>query len=155
MANHVVGFVILAVVLQSYFETIFLSDIFNAYWLIILLKCLIFRSKGPLPAAMHAGPSEHYKYNEFMRFMNRVSDGDVNIENSQQPIGAWTDEFAETSEADVIAAAATATTSDQENDWVNDFAEHKAKQGDAYILHEFFILALVSACSNLRRAPFI
>lgn len=62
-----------------------------------------------------------------MRFMNRVSDGEVKIENSQQPIHSWTDEFAsETSEAGATAAA---TTSDNDSDWVRDFAEHKAKQG--------------------------
>ncbi|XP_055311031.1 peroxisomal targeting signal 1 receptor isoform X2 [Sitodiplosis mosellana] len=89
--------------------------------------------QAPLPAELaHPGHSEHYKYNEFMRFMNRVSDGEVKIENSQQPIHSWTDEFAaETSEAGVTAAAAAAaavTTSEQDSDWVRDFAEHKAKQ---------------------------
>ncbi|XP_031629596.1 peroxisomal targeting signal 1 receptor [Contarinia nasturtii] len=76
-----------------------------------------------------AGPSEHYRYNEFMRFMNRVSDGDVNIENrqqtlSQQTFETWTDEF--TTHAG--EAGATASTSNQDSDWVRDFAEHKAKQ---------------------------
>lgn len=61
-----------------------------------------------------------------MRFMNKVSDGEVKIENSQQPIHSWTDEFAsETSESAAVAAA----TSEQDSDWVRDFAEHKAKQG--------------------------
>lgn len=82
-----------------------------------------------MPAtAIHAGPSDHYKYNEFMRFMNRVSDGDVKIENSQQPISTWSDFAAETHETEA-AAAPTATTSNQENDWVKDFADDQAKQG--------------------------
>lgn len=62
-----------------------------------------------------------------MRFMNRVSDGEVKIENSQQPINSWTDEFStETSETGATAAI---STSEQDSDWVRDFAEHKAKQG--------------------------
>lgn len=81
-----------------------------------------------------AGPSEHYKYNEFMRFMNRVSDGDVNIEDSQQPIASWTDEFAAQNSEAGATASASATATNQDADWVRDFAEHKAKQGKL-ILH--------------------
>lgn len=69
---------------------------------------------------------EHYKYNEFMRFMNRMGDGDVRIENSQQPMTSWADDF----EAGASEAGATAIQpTDQDADWVRDFAEHKAKQG--------------------------
>lgn len=63
-----------------------------------------------------------------MRFMNKVSDGDVKIENSQQPISAWNEFVAESGETEA-AAVPKATTSNQENDWVKDFADHKAKQG--------------------------
>lgn len=75
---------------------------------------------------IQAGNYEHHKYNEFMRFMNKVSDGDVKIENSQQAINSWNDFAPETSEAGATASS----TSAQGSDWVRDFAEHKAKQGN-------------------------
>lgn len=65
--------------------------------------------------------------------MNRVSDGDVNIENRQQPIDTWSEEFA----AETGATAAVATTLTQESDWVEDFAEHKAKQGKFFVKIDF------------------
>lgn len=56
-----------------------------------------------------------------MRFMNKVSDGDVKIESSQQPISdSWTKDF----ETQKVTEA-----DNDEADWVQDFAEHKAKQG--------------------------
>lgn len=113
-------------------------------------KSLLIKTEIPQPQQgadfAHPGHSEHYKYNEFMRFMNRVSDGEVKIENSQQPIHSWTDEFAsETSEAGATAAGA-ATTSENDSDWVRDFAEHKAKQGingdvDANIFRSFIFVS--------------
>lgn len=75
----------------------------------------------------NAGHLENYKYNEFMRFMNHHS-GDVRIEDSQQPMTSWADDF----EAGAAEAGATAVPlpTDQDADWVRDFAEHKAKQGN-------------------------
>lgn len=70
--------------------------------------------------------SEQFKYSEFMRFMNKVSDGDVKIESSQQPIShSWTEEF----DAQASGDKSTVLDANQESDWVQDFAEHKAKQG--------------------------
>lgn len=73
----------------------------------------------------HAGNMEHLKYNEFRRFMNTVSDGDVKIEHSQQAGRSWVDDF-----EDAAQAEAAASVVDQDSDWVRDFAEHKAKQGE-------------------------
>lgn len=73
---------------------------------------------------MHAGNMEHLKYNEFRRFMNTVSDGDVKIENSQQAGRSWVDDFGNAAQAEAVAIH-----TDQDSDWVRDFAEHKAKQG--------------------------
>lgn len=83
--------------------------------------------------------SEQFKYSEFMRFMNKVSDGEVKIESSQQPIGnSWTEEF----DAQNTASAKDAAPNvNQESDWIQDFEEHKARQGViAAILFFFFNL---------------
>lgn len=65
---------------------------------------------------MHAGNSE---YTDFMRFMNQS-------ENSQQSITAWNEFTGETTEQ---GAAATASTSAQDADWIRDFEDHKVQQG--------------------------
>lgn len=83
---------------------------------------------------MHAGNMEHLKYNEFRRFMNTVSDGDVKIENSQQAGRSWVDDF-----EDAAQAEAAATLNDQDSDWVRDFAEHKAKQGECQFQSILFV----------------
>lgn len=63
-----------------------------------------------------------------MRFMNKVSDGDVNIESIQQPISqSWTDEFEMGTRNP--SGETTITNSNPESDWIQDFAEHKTKQG--------------------------
>lgn len=79
------------------------------------------------------GLSEQFKYSEFMRFMNKVSDG----ESSQQPIDTWTEEFTkEMGEAQ--GSASTSTQLNQEDEWVRDFAEHKAKQGNFVVTFVLF-----------------
>lgn len=69
---------------------------------------------------MHAGNTE---YSEFMRFMNKA-------EGSQQPITAWNEFTGEAIEEGAAAAAATASTSAQDADWIRDFEDHKVKQGN-------------------------
>lgn len=73
---------------------------------------------------MHAGNTE---YSEFMRFMNKA-------EGSQQPITAWNEFTGEAIEAGA-AAAATASTSAQDADWIRDFEDHKVKQGKILTLY--------------------
>lgn len=84
---------------------------------------------------VHAGHMEHLKYNEFRRFMNTVSDGNVKIENSQQAGRSWADDFEDAAQAE----AAASSTVEQDSDWVRDFAEHKAKQGEFYHENPFFL----------------
>lgn len=60
-----------------------------------------------------------------MNFMNKVNDSDVNrIDNTQLASKSWTDEF----ENQNVAKTASAVP-EQDSDWVQDFADHKAKQG--------------------------
>lgn len=65
----------------------------------------------------YAGNSE---YSEFMRFMNKS-------DSSQQPITAWNEFTGETVEE---GAAAVAPAAEQDADWIQDFEDHKAKQGE-------------------------
>lgn len=90
-------------------------------------------AQKPLPGMMAHGASARSmpEYNDFMRFMNRISDGDVNIENAQQSNDSWTDEFT-TQRNESGAEGATASTSDQEADWLRDFETQKAKQGEHF-----------------------
>lgn len=61
-----------------------------------------------------------------MNFMNKVNDSDVNrIDSTQVASKSWTDEF-ENQNVESTAAAVP----EQGSDWVQDFADHKAKQGN-------------------------
>lgn len=84
--------------------------------------------------------SDQITYSEFMRFMNKVSDG----ENSQQLIDTWSELTSQTDQIDATLASPQASASapaanvtdtpstsatNEEGDWVRDFAEHKSLQG--------------------------
>lgn len=63
-----------------------------------------------------------------MNFMNKVNNSDVNrIDSSQVAIQSWTDEFENQN-----VESTTSNVPENESDWVQDFADHKAKQGIHY-----------------------
>lgn len=74
--------------------------------------------------------SEQFRVSEFMNFMNKVNDSDVNrmLDSTQVASKSWTDEF----DKQNVDSTATAVPV-QESDWVQDFADHKAKQGIQFV----------------------
>lgn len=80
----------------------------------------------PLHAPQVPGlSSEQMTYSEFMRFMDNTGDGEA----TQQLANTWSELTREEPDAAAEAAAASASATNQEADWVRDFAEHKTQQG--------------------------